>query len=457
MKRFAIGLGLLVLAMAGGDWSAFAGSGGSGSTVTTNTTNSITVSTTVNPGNIFSSQAVNMGVSSFCFECTGQQQQPPGFYQQNNVLYPNDVDNVTYYAGYLWSFNYQANQYASNFSDASAATANALALAIATEGASGISEEDGNYVFQDAALAGYLTSQLNIVGPPSSPDDSYTYITSIGYDVNGSVTETGYDAENLRLLSQLTRATTANFSRSSEYLNITSQNATTYVANYVNQTVQSNYQTNSTSNITTLSGVPSSIHANTQTTNVSDQLTLQVGGTLYSQDVTVQTSPIVMDLEGKGNLEASGGIWLPHASSWKGKYGVVFDLFGDGFPIYMEWVGPHDGLLCVPKADGTVDGTGLFGDMDGYPNGYAKLATLDTNHDGKLTGSELKALYVWQDKNENGKVDPGELTPVTSLGITEIGISHDTKLVGYFVMNGQRHLMWDWYPNGMELHKMKSL
>jgi hypothetical protein len=191
---------------------------------------------------------------------------------------------------------------------------------------------------------------------------------------------------------------------------------------------------------------------------------LSAGGNLTTYTVNYQqaVSPLVLDMSGSGRLEASGGNWLPHPGTLYTNRMVLFDLKGDGFPMIMEWVGPDDGLLVklAPsqiKPDGTavITGDNLFGTMGGFANGFEKLATLDKNHDGKLTGDELNGLYVWQDENGDGIVEPGELKSVQSLGITEIDITHNSQMVGSFVRNGKRYTMWDWYPNAMEVLKHK--
>lgn len=48
------------------------------------------------------------------------------------------------------------------------------------------------------------------------------------------------------------------------------------------------------------------------------------------------------------------------------------------------------------------------------------LGNLDSNHDGKLNGTELGNLRAWADANENGVADANEITVLNSLGISEI-------------------------------------
>jgi len=55
-----------------------------------------------------------------------------------------------------------------------------------------------------------------------------------------------------------------------------------------------------------------------------------------------------------------------------------------------------------------------------WSNGYEALATLDTNHDGKLSGKELDALALWFDKNRDGVSQPGEVKALSALDVVAI-------------------------------------
>lgn len=186
----------------------------------------------------------------------------------------------------------------------------------------------------------------------------------------------------------------------------------------------------------------------TTTTTTNTNATYTVSGVLNS-------SPIILDLVGSGTIEASGGHWQPHQKSFFPKHRALFDFFGNGFPVAMEWVGPTDGLLVQPKADGTIDGSCLFGNATGYNHGYEQLATLDANLDGRVSGKELSGLSIWQDKNSNTKCDAGELKSVKQWGITELSLRHkDFKST--FVMNGKTQAMFDWWPTMFEIKKNKQ-
>ncbi|HPZ06663.1 MAG TPA: hypothetical protein PL110_01000 [Candidatus Eremiobacteraeota bacterium] len=165
------------------------------------------------------------------------------------------------------------------------------------------------------------------------------------------------------------------------------------------------------------------------------------------------SSPIVLDLNGDGKLDASGGNWLPHNGFVDGVKTVRFDIDGDGFEDIVEWVSANDGLLIMPGEENIVDGTSFFGNNDGYNDGYEKLASFDTNKDGVLSGSELNGMKVWIDENGDGKAAKSELKSLSSLGITEISTTA-TGFKSSFVQNGQRKYSWDWWPTYMSIEKV---
>lgn len=179
---------------------------------------------------------------------------------------------------------------------------------------------------------------------------------------------------------------------------------------------------------------------------------LTTNGHTYELKDHFYTSPLVLDMDGDGKLQASHGKWLPHP--YKGAKVIEFDMNGDGFIDLTEWVGPQDGLLLVYKS-GKVDANNLFGNAGGYDTGYEKLSLLDKDEDGKLSGDELKTLSVWQDKNGNAKVDSGEIKSVVDLEITQINVKHDKYLVSSFVQGGVQKKVWDWYPKVFDVKRRK--
>ncbi|MBQ7503239.1 hypothetical protein IJT93_11135 [bacterium] len=164
-------------------------------------------------------------------------------------------------------------------------------------------------------------------------------------------------------------------------------------------------------------------------------------------------SPIILDLDGNGKVSASDGQYLPHGNTFKAEGAVMFDFYGNGFPVATEWVGEGDGLLCRAP-EGKMNGTHLFGTANGYANGFDEMASLDADKSGALEGAELEGLYVWQDKNHNGLADQGELSTLAELGVTSIGVTND-NLVGSFVRNGQTFKSFDWWPSITDARRVK--
>src|SRR6185295_11681068 len=79
-------------------------------------------------------------------------------------------------------------------------------------------------------------------------------------------------------------------------------------------------------------------------------------------------------------------------SIWGGIDPLVLDLDGDLYAEQTAWVRPDDGFLVRDiNGNGKIDDvTEMFG---GRTSGFAVLAALDGNHDGKV------------DANDNGLVD----------------------------------------------------
>lgn len=123
--------------------------------------------------------------------------------------------------------------------------------------------------------------------------------------------------------------------------------------------------------------------------------------------------PLVLDLDGDGiELSALAGS------------GTHFDYNQDGFAERTGWVSADDGILVRDSnGNGKVDGAReLFGSAT--QDGFAVLETMDTNGDGRIdiSDSEFQELHVWQDTNQNGQTDAGELKHLSDLGITSLSV-----------------------------------
>ncbi|MBH8574955.1 hypothetical protein I8752_18425, partial [Nostocaceae cyanobacterium CENA369] len=124
--------------------------------------------------------------------------------------------------------------------------------------------------------------------------------------------------------------------------------------------------------------------------------------------------PLVLDLDGDGielvSLEQST---------------AQFDLNADGFREQTGWVKGDDGILALDaNSDGKInDITELFGDA--VTDGFTELATLDSNNDKVIDSrdTQFSKLQIWQDFNQNGITDFGELKTLTQLGIKSLSLN----------------------------------
>ncbi len=123
--------------------------------------------------------------------------------------------------------------------------------------------------------------------------------------------------------------------------------------------------------------------------------------------------PLVLDLDGDG-VELSS---LSDSS-------VHFDYDRDGFAEKTGWVSADDGILVRDaNSNGTVDGAS---ELFGSPNqdGFAVLETMDTNGDGKIDAQDVgfDQLRVWQDLDQDGVADAGELKTLGEVGINSVSV-----------------------------------
>ncbi|HOT29929.1 MAG TPA: hypothetical protein PLU72_17265 [Candidatus Ozemobacteraceae bacterium] len=141
----------------------------------------------------------------------------------------------------------------------------------------------------------------------------------------------------------------------------------------------------------------------------------RAGGQLDVQQIDLkQADPLVLDLAGDGlDLGEAGEA-------------ATFDVNADGTLDKTGWVRGDDALLVYDRnGNGLLDdGSELFGDQNGSPNGFAELSKYDGNRDGRIDSKDsiFKALKLYRDLNGNGRVDAGELQSLAQSEIVSLNL-----------------------------------
>ncbi len=137
--------------------------------------------------------------------------------------------------------------------------------------------------------------------------------------------------------------------------------------------------------------------------------------TLEALSCLESSSPIVLDLNNNG-LELSN----------------VRDsnilLSVDGNSVKTGWVGPHDGFLTYGySGEGAIENKNfiLTDNVPGAKTDLQALESLAGKSGGILDSNNAiwDKLGVWQDSNQNGKMDNGEYHKLSDLGITSIDLN----------------------------------
>lgn len=140
----------------------------------------------------------------------------------------------------------------------------------------------------------------------------------------------------------------------------------------------------------------------------------------------VSITPIIIDTTGHGF----------HLTS--AKDGVAFDFFGKGKPNLTAWTRGDSGngfLVLDRNGNGKIDdGSELFGDFNGDPNGYLTLAEFDKpekggNGDGIIDWHDAvySKLQIWIDANHDGISQPEELHSLPDMGVYSIGLKYQEE------------------------------
>jgi hypothetical protein len=169
------------------------------------------------------------------------------------------------------------------------------------------------------------------------------------------------------------------------------------------------------------------------TGTILDPLTPTPGGLLLSPEAKAITD------KGASAIHIDSDVDGLNTTSIKS--GIKFDIFGNGIPINIGWGNSNDGLLAIDNnGNGKIDdGTELFG--GGVGQGFAKLATFDTNKDGIVDAkdTDFNKLLIWTDRNQNGLNDLGELQALKDFGIVslDLGYTNDFKTINHGNLYGE--------------------
>ncbi|MGY8872806.1 MAG: SdrD B-like domain-containing protein, partial [Pseudomonadales bacterium] len=153
-----------------------------------------------------------------------------------------------------------------------------------------------------------------------------------------------------------------------------------------------------------------------------------------SWDVGAYYCPIVVDLDGDGVQTLSV------------EAGTSFDMDNDGSADSTGWISGSDAFIVHDaNGNGVIDNRSEMFGGDNTGDGFRKLAAFDTNGDGviDLSDDAFAQLQVWQDANENGITDAGELSSLADAGLAELDVQFETRTEGAETdQNGNRLLDW---------------
>jgi len=148
-----------------------------------------------------------------------------------------------------------------------------------------------------------------------------------------------------------------------------------------------------------------------------------------AKDWAPPRDPLTLDLDGDG-IESVG-------ISPSGP--ILFDHNADGAKTATGWIAPDDGLVVLDlNGNGQIDnGRELFGDNTLLPDGetaahgYEALAQHDSNADGKIDAADAiyAELRIWQDANQDGISQTGELKTLLEVGIASISVAGEATQI----------------------------
>jgi Ca2+-binding RTX toxin-like protein len=134
--------------------------------------------------------------------------------------------------------------------------------------------------------------------------------------------------------------------------------------------------------------------------------------------------PLVFDL----NFDGARLTALPSTESVLANPSITttyFDLDSDGYAERTGWISPQDGFLALDaNLNGVIDnGSELFGSAQ--DSGFTILRLSDANSDGIISSLDpiYSSLLIWQDINQDGLSQSGEITSLSNRNIDSINLA----------------------------------
>jgi Ca2+-binding RTX toxin-like protein len=138
-------------------------------------------------------------------------------------------------------------------------------------------------------------------------------------------------------------------------------------------------------------------------------------GTPWQSSFYQELPPIILDLDGSGIRQS-----ITRAS---------FDVDGDGEQDSVGWISGGQAFLALDRnGNGAIDNgaeISFMADLPGANTDLEGLAAYDSNHDGVFDAQDARfgEFLVWQDADEDGVSDAGELKSLTEAGIASIDLA----------------------------------
>lgn len=137
-------------------------------------------------------------------------------------------------------------------------------------------------------------------------------------------------------------------------------------------------------------------------------------GAAWNSEFYRELPPIVLDLDGTGIRQSTNR--------------AAFDINGDGSLDDSAWISGGQAFLALDRnQNGQIDNgseISFLNDKPGATTDLEGLAAYDSNNDGLFDASDARfgEFLVWQDADQDGVSDAGELKSLTEAGIASINL-----------------------------------